>query len=138
MGSDTFPMRIRSILLIHQPWYFSMFWAIVRPFLRAKLTKRLQLLGSNLAALHKLVPAAVLPAAFGGTLVDADEPSDWLIAGMRRREHEGSGSIGGWALPLSVEDPTGEKRRAQAAPQSESAADNVGLKVVLPADALTD
>ena len=115
MGTDTFPMRIRSILLIHQPWYFTMFWSIVRPFLREKLTKRLKLLGKDLAALHAIVPAAVLPAAFGGTVSDADEPPDWLLSDMRRRQHEGSGMIGGFALPLSVEDPTGEKRRALAA-----------------------
>lgn len=94
---------------------FSMFWALVRPFLKAKLVQRLRLLGSDLAALHAVVPAAVLPPAFGGTLRDEDEPADWLLTDMCRREREGGGMIGGWALPLSVEDPTGEARRQRAA-----------------------
>jgi hypothetical protein len=111
VASDTFPMRIRAILLVHQPWYFTMFWSIVRPFLKAKMTKRLKLLGSDLTALHALVPPASLPAEFGGC---APEPRDWLLQAMRRQERE-TGSIGGWALPLSVEDPTGEVRRRKAA-----------------------
>ena len=98
-----------------------MFWALVRPFLQAKLVQRLRLLGSDLAALHAVVPAAVLPPAFGGTLRDEDEPADWLLADMRRREREG-GMIGGWALPLSVEDPTGEARRQRAAATAAAAA----------------
>ena len=99
-----------------------MFWALVRPFLKAKLVQRLRLLGSDLAALHAVVPAAVLPPAFGGTLRDEDEPADWLLADMRRREREGGGMIGGWALPLSVEDPTGEARRQRAAATAAAAA----------------
>jgi len=138
MGTDTFPLRIRSILLIHQcaAWGkrrglngalatpaapparagpgTSLFWSIVRPFLKAKLTKRLRLLGADLPALHAIVPREVLPPEFGGTLSDSAEPADWLLADMRRRERD-RGSIGGWALPLSVEDPTGAVRRAAAA-----------------------
>lgn len=30
LATQTFPMRIRAIYLVHQPWYFSLFWAIVR------------------------------------------------------------------------------------------------------------
>jgi hypothetical protein len=75
------------------------------------MTKRLRLLGKDLAALHALIPPASLPVEFGGC---ATEPRDWLLQDMRRQERE-TGSIGGWALPLSVEDPTGSLRRAQAA-----------------------
>ena len=67
-GVDTFPMRIRDIYVVKQPAYFSVFWALVKPFLKAKLTKRLHLLGDDLPALHKLVDPAGLPADFGGAL----------------------------------------------------------------------
>ena len=30
LATQTFPMRIRGIYLVDQPWYFSFFWAIVR------------------------------------------------------------------------------------------------------------
>jgi hypothetical protein len=48
----------------------------VQPFLKAKMTKRLHVLGEDLAALHAAVPAANLPPEFGGTL---DEPWDQFI-----------------------------------------------------------
>lgn len=69
-------MRIRGIYLIHQPWYFTMFWALVKPFLHKKMVDRLKLLGSDLPALHKLVPRETLPPEFGGT---ATEDFDWCV-----------------------------------------------------------
>jgi hypothetical protein len=75
------------------------------------MTSRLRLFGRDLAALHAIVPPSSLPAEFGGT---ASEPRDWLMQELREKERT-TGSIGGWAVPLSVEDPTGEKRRAAAA-----------------------
>jgi hypothetical protein len=94
-----------------QPWYFSFFWALVRPFLKAKLVKRLHLLGKDLDALHKVVPPAGLPRDFGGS---SDEPLSLYLDNMERLEKE-RGSIGGFAIPMSVDDPTGAVRRAKAA-----------------------
>lgn len=111
LATQTFPMRIRGIYLVHQPWYFTFFWALVRPFLHSKMTKRLRLFGSDLAALHALVPADVCPPAFGGT---AQEGFDTHLNELEARE-KATGMLGGFAVPMSVEDPTGEKRRAAAA-----------------------
>jgi len=108
-GVDTFPMRIRDIYVIKQPSYFSIFWMLVKPFLKAKLTKRLHLLGDDLPALHKLVDKKGLPADFGGDL-----PFD-LSSFLDEMEKREAGGIGGFAFPMSVEDPTGEKKRAAAA-----------------------
>lgn len=110
-GLDTFPMRIREIYLIHQPSWFSVFWAIVKLFIKAKLAKRLHLLGQNTAALHEVVDPANLPPEFGGTL---DEPLTKFLDDMEAQE-KATGMIGGFAFPLSVEDPTGAKRRAAPA-----------------------
>lgn len=109
LATDTFPMRIRDIYVIHQPWYFTFFWTLVRPFLKAKLVKRLHLLGNKLDELHKIVKPEDLPHDFGGTL---DEPFTAFLDKMEAIEKE-KGYIGGFAIPLSVDDPTGEKRRAQ-------------------------
>jgi hypothetical protein len=110
-GTDTFPLRIRDIYVIHQPWYFSIFWAIVKPFLKAKLTKRLHLLGDDVAALHKVVDPKGLPADFGGAL--PYDLSGFLDA-MEKQELA-RGEIGGFVVPMSLEDPTGAKRKATAA-----------------------
>jgi hypothetical protein len=89
-GVDTFPMRIRDIYVVKQPAYFSVFWALVKPFLKAKLTKRLHLLGDDLPALHKLVDPAGLPADFGGAL-----PLD-LSGFLDQLEAREAGGIGEW------------------------------------------
>jgi len=109
LATDTFPMRIRDIYVIHQPWYFTFFWTLVRPFLKAKLVKRLHLLGNKLDELHKIVKPEDLPTDFGGTL---NEPLTAFLDNMEKIEKE-KGYIGGFAIPLSVDDPTGAKRRAQ-------------------------
>ena len=119
-GVDTFPMRIRDIYVIRQPAYFSIFWALVKPFLKAKLTKRLHLLGEDLPALHRLVDPKGLPADFGGAL--PHDLSGFLDA-MAARE---AGGIGGFAFPLSHADPTGEKRRAEAAAGGAGGAGSAG------------
>ena len=111
MGLDTFPMRIRRILLIKQPRWFNWFWGLVRIFIRQKLRDRLVLLGDDLSKLHTIVPPAKLPPAFGGT---STRSPGALIDALARVERE-KGSIGGFQLPLNVDDPTGAKRRAAAA-----------------------
>jgi retinaldehyde-binding protein 1 len=113
-GADTFPMRIRDIYVIHQPWYFSTFWAIVKPFLKEKITKRLHILGKDVSALHKFVDPAGLPSDFGGQRsVDLSAFLDEL-----EKVEKQKWNIGGFAIPFSVEDPTGEKRGIQSAEMS--------------------
>jgi hypothetical protein len=104
-------MRLSALLVIHQPRWFSFFWGLVKWAFRKKLRDRLRLLGTDLAALHRLVPASALPAHFGGTL--QQEPFFWLDQ-LQAREAAGE-LIGGFALPLRTDDPTGSKRRAAAA-----------------------
>eukprot|EP00158_Paraphelidium_tribonemae_P010279 Partr_v1_DN43430_c0_g1_i1_m13606 putative Tocopherol (Alpha) transfer protein-like len=98
LATQTFPLRIRGIYLVHQPWYFSLFWAIVRPFLHSKMVSRLRLFGKDLPALHKLVPAEVLPPEFGGT---ADVGWDWYLNMLEAKE-KATGMLGGFAVPMSV------------------------------------
>lgn len=137
-ATDTLPMRIRHIYLIHQPWYFTMFWTLVKPFLKAKLRNRLQVLGKDLAALHKLVPAENLPTGpFGGTL---EEPPSAFLDALAAREAAAAAAgepvamLGGFAVPFSVEDPTGAKRRAAAAAgRSAAVADASAVKLELTA-----
>lgn len=68
MFTDTMPLRVRDIWVMHQPWYFTMFWNMVRPFLKKKLTKRVHMLGNNLERMYEAIDPAVLPPDVGGTL----------------------------------------------------------------------
>lgn len=69
------------------------------------------LLGTDLPKLHAVVPPDVLPAEFGGTLTEA--PSAWLDR-LEAIERE-TGMLGGFAVPLRSDDPTGSRRREAAA-----------------------
>ena len=110
-GLDTIPMRIRSLYVVKQPWYFTAFWHAIKWVFRKKLRDRVVLLGNNFSRLHAAVPPEALPAEFQGTLQEAK--SAWLDD--RARDEAEKGMIGGFALPLDVEDPTGERRRASMA-----------------------
>ena len=103
------PDRRASSYVIKQPSYFSIFWALVKPFLKPKLTKRLHLLGDDLPALHKLVDPAGLPADFGGAL-----PAD-LSSFLDELERREAGGIGGFVFPMSAADPCGLRRTATSA-----------------------
>jgi len=98
---DTFPIRIRNIYVIRQPWYFTMFWAIMRPFFKKKITSRVHLLGGDLASLHRAVPPSILPPAFGGTMTD---PPMRFVDDLARVE-KSAGCLGGFRLPFSVDSP---------------------------------
>ena len=44
---------------------------IAKLFFKKKITERVKLFGSDVAKLHEMVPAAILPPEFGGTLIEA-------------------------------------------------------------------
>jgi hypothetical protein len=110
IGLDTFPMRIRRIFLYKSPTWFNWFWGLVKFFFRKKLRDRLVIVGNDASKLHAVVAADKLPPTFGGT---ADIPRGALIDALAALE-QSAGSIGGFALPLRQDDPTGSRRRFEA------------------------
>ena len=74
------------------------------------------LLGTDLPRLHAIVPAAGLPPAFGGT--NAEPQLAWLDR-LEAEVAKAGGKLGGFQLPLRVDDPTGAARAAAAAAGSE-------------------
>ena len=71
---DSMPMRIRHIYVIHQPWYFSMIWAVAKLFFKKKITERVELFGAHTDKLFERVPAAALADRGQGPIV-------WVIDG---------------------------------------------------------
>ena len=68
--------RLGAIVVVNQPTYMSFMWAIVRPFMSAKMRSRVHLLGSDLNKLHELMDPADLPPEFGGT--STEDPMAWF------------------------------------------------------------
>lgn len=108
MAAETFPLRVRHIYITHQPWWLNMFAVVMKPFVKSKLLKRMKLLGNDMSKLHEFIEPDQLPTDFGGT---APEGRLEFWKQLKQKE-ETTGFIGGFALPLAVHDPTGEKRRA--------------------------
>ena len=111
-GLDTMPFRIRALYVIEQPTWFSWFWGVIKFFFKKKLRDRLVLLGKDLTALHAVVPPAGLPEEYGGSLA---EPPGAYLDRLEARVAAAGGMLGGFQLPLRMDDPTGAVRRAEAA-----------------------
>ncbi|XP_035221024.1 alpha-tocopherol transfer protein-like [Stegodyphus dumicola] len=63
---NCFPLRIKGMHLINEPYFFQIFFEIVKVALPKKLRERIFLHGRKLEGLHKFIPAEILPNELGG------------------------------------------------------------------------
>eukprot|EP00003_Mantamonas_plastica_P018867 TRINITY_DN3077_c0_g1_i7.p1 TRINITY_DN3077_c0_g1~~TRINITY_DN3077_c0_g1_i7.p1 ORF type:complete len:353 (-),score=125.96 TRINITY_DN3077_c0_g1_i7:125-1183(-) len=67
MFDNCLPIRLGGTIIMNQPWYFTVIWAIAKQFMSEKMKSRVSLLKDDYDALHELVPKEFLPEAFKGT-----------------------------------------------------------------------
>ncbi|KAL3200850.1 hypothetical protein MRX96_013118 [Rhipicephalus microplus] len=64
---ECLPLRIKAVYIINNPALFDILFTIAKPFMEAKLVKRIRFFGYDCEELHNLVPEDVIPEEHGGT-----------------------------------------------------------------------
>ncbi|KAG5883323.1 hypothetical protein JTB14_032524 [Gonioctena quinquepunctata] len=64
---ETFPLRFKGFHIVNEPFYFDAVVAVLKPFLKEKIRKRIILHGSDITSLGAFIPSDILPTEYGGS-----------------------------------------------------------------------
>nr|CAD7455543.1 unnamed protein product [Timema tahoe] len=76
---ETFPLRFKGFHVINEPFYFDAVFAVLKPFLKEKIRKRIYFHGRDLSSLHAFISPDILPEEYGGKKACFDNKT-WRMA----------------------------------------------------------
>ncbi|XP_077561949.1 alpha-tocopherol transfer protein-like isoform X1 [Haemaphysalis longicornis] len=91
---DCMPMRMKAVHFVRQSYAFDIFFALIRPFVKAKLAGRFQFHGTNFERLHEEISPKVLPEEYGGQGTPLDFEAFWRRLGEQEQEFTASSHFG--------------------------------------------
>ncbi|RZC38378.1 alpha-tocopherol transfer protein-like [Asbolus verrucosus] len=83
---ETFPLRFKGFHIVNEPFYFDAVMAVLKPFLKEKIRKRIFLHGSDVSALHGFVSVDILPSEYGGNAGNFDNRA-WYMQLLSEEEY---------------------------------------------------
>ncbi|KAL7042477.1 hypothetical protein ACKWTF_001152 [Chironomus riparius] len=83
---EAFPLRFKAFHVLHEPFYFDAILAMLKPFLKDKIRRRIHLHGNDMNSLYKHIPKDCLPAEYGGTQPPFDN-SIWRSRILNNEEY---------------------------------------------------
>ncbi|XP_076456649.1 alpha-tocopherol transfer protein-like [Babylonia areolata] len=78
---EAFPARFKGLHYVNEPTFFDVVFAVIKPFLKEKILKRISMHGKNLDKLHEKFPRDMLPEDLGGALPPFTA-EDWIAKMM--------------------------------------------------------
>lgn len=78
-ASSCVGLRLKSIMLFEEPFFFSLIWSVASLVLSEKVKSRFQICGNNYSFLGKNIPdISILPACLGGQASDDFLEDNWM------------------------------------------------------------
>ncbi|KAH6930567.1 hypothetical protein HPB50_014733 [Hyalomma asiaticum] len=74
---DCMPMRLKAAHTVRQSYAFDVLFALIKPFIKKKLTERLRLHGYSFESLHAEISPMALPEEYGGQRPPLDPEECW-------------------------------------------------------------
>jgi hypothetical protein len=81
---DAMPARFKAFWNFRAPWYISMLFKIISPFMSEKVNSRVLFLGDDLSPLYELIDPEELPENLGGLKPPMDASHTLSVLGVNR------------------------------------------------------
>lgn len=69
---DALPIRIKNLSVVHESFGFDIIFRVIRPFMKDKLSRRMELHGMRTENLQSRIDQELLPPFLGGTGPEQD------------------------------------------------------------------